>query len=90
MTSLFYLITISIMSFIFDAEAVAFPLSKVFESQGLEESKNFVGDKPTQKLVRKRILYATNEAALLESKEIESIRNLDEFDVESFWYVKFI
>ena len=90
MASIFYLITTSIMSYTFHAEALAFPLSKVFESQGLEGSKNFVRDKPTKKLVRKRILYATNEAALLESKEIESIRNLDEFDVRSFWYVKFI
>ena len=63
MASIFYLITTSIMSYTFHAEAVAFPLSKVFESQGLEESKSWVSVKSEQKLVRKQILYATNKEA---------------------------
>ena len=85
MASLFYLPVITIVSFGFHAEAVVFPLSKVFERQGLEGSKDFVGDKPKQKLIRKRILHTTNEASLPESKDIESIRNLEQFDIESFW-----
>ena len=90
MVSLFYLAIISIMSFGFYAEAVVFPLSKVFESQRLEGSKDFVGDKPKQQLIRKKILYTTHEVASQESKDIKSIRDLEKFDVESFWYAKFV
>ena len=70
-------------------ETVSFPLSKAFKGHGLEESsKSLVGDKRKQKLVR--ISYPTYEEASLESKDVENIRNLEEFDVESFWYVKFV
>ena len=90
MASLLYFTTILIMSIDFHAEAVAFPLSKVFESQGLKGSKNFASDKPQQKLVRKRILHKTNEAPSPESKDIESVRNLEQLDIDSFWYVEML
>ena len=88
MLSIFYLIVISSMISGFDNNAKAFPVSKVFESQGLEGSNSLIDDKlPKQNLVRKRISHATNEQASPESKYVENNRILEQFDIESFWYV---
>ena len=88
MLGLFYLITISSMISGFHVNAKAFPVSKVFDNQGLDGSNSFIEDKlPKQNLIRKRISHATNEEASPESKYVENNRILEQFDIESFWYV---